>query len=396
MRKGSDASRKTLSKDYIKRVIDYAVDNWNIQILSFTGGEPFLFLDDIVELINHASSRGVKYIRTGTNGFAFCYDPAQHDKFEKRVYTIAEKLSQTNLRNLWISLDSSCPEVHEEMRGFPGLINGIEKAVPILQEYGIYPAANLGINRNIGGRYGMDEINDFNEEKFYERYSKGFSDFCQRVINLGFTMANTCYPMSMDIDDVSYLATSKDRVVSFTREEKAVLFKALFDTLSEYRPKIRIFTPKTSLCALMKFYNNGSKTEYPCRGGIDFFYMDAETGHLYPCGYRVEDDLGEIWDIDLETLREQKPFCVKCDWECFRDPTELYEPLINLYHHPISALIKIFKNEKSRLWLRDVLYFYSCDFFDGRKPPNYQKMRRFTKMFSSNGTCQLPQVNHSS
>jgi MoaA/NifB/PqqE/SkfB family radical SAM enzyme len=379
MRKGSQITRKTLNKDYLKQVIDYAVSEWNLQFLSFTGGEPFLFLDDIIELIDYAGNQGVKYIRTGTNGFIFQYYPTHIGKFEKRVYSIAEKLSQTKLYTLWISLDSSDPNLHEEMRGFQGLIRGIEKALPILEEFGIYPAANLGINRNVGGKYTPDEITNFDKDRFYERYRKGFSDFYQRVIDMGFTISNTCYPMNLEIEEAAYHATSQDHIVSFRAEEKAVLFQALYDTISYYRSKIRIFTPIASIYTLMNFYGNNRAIEYPCRGGIDFFYLDAQNGHVYPCGYRSEDDLGEIWDIDLEALQLQKPKCLKCDWECFRDPTELLEPLIDIYHHPLSSIKKMLADEKMRLWVKDMLYFSACDLFNGRKPPDYDKMKKFIR-----------------
>jgi MoaA/NifB/PqqE/SkfB family radical SAM enzyme len=389
MRKGSEIDRKTLDKDYIKRVIDHAVSEWNIQFLSFTGGEPFLFLDDIIELINHASDQGVKYIRTGTNGFAFRYNSSNAGKFEKRIYSLAEKLSQTKLYTLWISLDSSDPHTHEQMRGFSGLIEGIERTIPILEEFGIYPAANLGINRNVGGRYNPDEVKNFNADKFYQTYRSGFSRFYDQVINMGFTIANTCYPMSVETDEAAYHATSQDYIVSFKREEKATLFRALFDTISEYRPKIRIFTPKVSLYTLMSFYGNNKKIEYPCRGGIDYFYLDARDGHVYPCGYRIEDDLGEIWDIDLDSLRSKKPACVKCDWECFRDPTELVEPIIEIYRNPLSVIKKVFSSKKMQLWMKDILYYYSCDFFNGRKAPNYNRMQRLSRkhVFASNGSA---------
>jgi MoaA/NifB/PqqE/SkfB family radical SAM enzyme len=378
MRKGSKVVRKTLHKDYLKRVIEYAVAEWNLQFLSFTGGEPFLFGDDIIELIHYASNQGVKYIRTGTNGFIFQEHSANAGKFEERVSSLAEKLSQTNLHTLWISLDSSEPNIHEKMRGFPGLVKGIEKALPILAKFGIYPAANLGINRNVGGKYDPHEITNFNKNRFYERYRKGFANFYQRVIDMGFTIANTCYPMNMESSEVVYHATSQDAIVSFRPEEKTILFKALYDTISEYRSKIRIFTPKVSLYTLMNFYGNNREIEFPCRGGLDFFYLNAQDGHIYPCGYRIEDDLGEIWDVDLKSLRLQKPKCVKCDWECFRDPTELLEPLIQIYQHPLSAMRKMITDEKMRLWVKDILYSYACNFFSGRTHPDYGKMKRFS------------------
>jgi MoaA/NifB/PqqE/SkfB family radical SAM enzyme len=375
MRKNSKINRVVLEKDYIKRVIDHAVSKWNIQFLSFTGGEPFLFIDDIIELISYATSMGVKYVRTGTNGFVFQYNPSRADDFERKSRSLIEKLSETRLYTLWISLDSSDSQTHEQMRGFDGLVKGIEKAIRIFEEYGMYPAVNLGLNRNIAGNYSKDEIANFDKEKFYERYRNGISKFYQLAIDMGFTMANTCYPMSMEDGSYSYHATSHNDIVSFRPEEKAVLFKALYDSASEYRSKIRIFTPRSSLRSLIDFYNDGKKIEYPCRGGIDYFYLDAQNGHVFPCGYRVEDDFGEIWDVELNELRESRPNCTKCDWECFRDPTELIQPMIDLYQHPFPDLFGIFTSNKKRLWLKDLLYFYACDFFNLRSKPSYPKMK---------------------
>jgi len=378
MRKSNKIGRTALKKDYVKRVIDHAVSEWNIQFLSFTGGEPFLFADDIIELINYANSMGIKYVRTGTNGFMFRYNPFMPDDFEKKTRSLIERLSETGLYTLWISLDSSDPKTHEQMRGFSGLLKGIEKAIRIFEEYRMYPAVNLGLNRNIAGQYEQDEINSFDKEKFYERYRDGLSRFYQLAINMGFTIANTCYPMSMEDNTYSYHATSNNDIVSFRPEEKAVLFKALYDTVSDYRSKIRIFTPRSSLCSLINFYTNGNKAEYPCRGGIDYFYLDAQNGHVYPCGYRVEDDFGEIWDVNLSDLRKTKPNCTKCDWECFRDPTELIQPMIDLYHRPFPTTYKLLSDSKKKLWLKDLLYFYACDFFNLRSKPDYRKMKLFS------------------
>ena len=375
MRKTNKINRVVLEKDYVKQVIDFAVSKWNIQFLSFTGGEPFLFVDDIIELIKYANSMGIKYVRTGTNGFIFQYNSSRADEFEKRTRSLIEKLSETELYTLWISIDSSDPQTHEQMRGFNGLIKGIEKAIRIFEEYEMYPAVNLGLNRNIAGQYGQDEIISFDKEKFYERYRNGISRFYQLAIDMGFTMANTCYPMSVEDGTFSYHATSHDDIVSFRPEEKAILFKALYDSASSYRQKIRIFTPRSSLRALIDFYNNGNKTEYPCRGGIDYFYLDAQNSHIYPCGYRVEDDFGEIWDFDINKLRKSKPNCTKCDWECFRDPTELSQPIIDLYHKPLQTIYKLYSEDKKKLWLKDILYFYACDFFNLRSKPNYWKMK---------------------
>ena len=147
MRATESFKRSTLDLDTAKKIIDRAASN-GVTALSLTGGEPLLFLDQVAELIRYARNAGITYTRTGTNGFLFM----NHDRpdYEKRVSKIAETLARSGLYTFWISIDSCIPAIHEQMRGLPGVIAGIEKALPILHEHGIYPSANLGINRNIG------------------------------------------------------------------------------------------------------------------------------------------------------------------------------------------------------------------------------------------------------
>src|SRR5574342_77923 len=62
--------RSTLNMEDVKRIIDAAVKR-GIKILQITGGEPFLFFDEIIGLAKYAGNAGIKYILTGTNGFMF-------------------------------------------------------------------------------------------------------------------------------------------------------------------------------------------------------------------------------------------------------------------------------------------------------------------------------------
>ena len=141
--------RHTLVRDDVRRMIDAAARQ-GIDAVSFTGGEPLLVLNDLVDLIRHAGAAGITFIRTGTNGFSF-QSPDKPD-FSDRVHRLAETLAATPLRNFWISIDSADPETHEQMRGFAGVIRGIERAIPIFHAHGLHPSANLGINRNLNGR----------------------------------------------------------------------------------------------------------------------------------------------------------------------------------------------------------------------------------------------------
>lgn len=388
MRVTEKFERSTLECDTIKRIIDSAARK-GVDIVSFTGGEPLMYLDELVELINYAGAAGIKYIRTGTNGFMFRNPSA--DGFEDKVKLLADRLAATPLRNFWISVDSAVPSVHESMRGFPGVCKGMETALPIMHERGLYPAANLGINRNVGGEAtsGLAEFSGGSEEEYLSRfrdaYASAFRSFYEFVIGLGFTIANTCYPMSIENTgeecglDAVYAATAQDNLVSFSDGEKSAIFSALMDTVPRFRSRIRIFSPLSSVYVLSNHYaGTGSKLRcYPCRGGIDYFFINARDGNTYPCGYRGEDDLGKYWDLDIAAISPDQE-CRRCDWECFRDPSELLGPLVDIFNAPGRALRR-FRSDPlyARLWLKDIRYYMACNVFSGRVAPCWRRLERF-------------------
>lgn len=372
MRRTENFERSKLEEAEIRRIIDSAASQ-KIQALSFTGGEPFLYQEQLISLIQYASDLGIPYIRTGTNGFMFTN--TESNNFIDRIERLAEKLAKTRLRNFWISIDSSDPKTHEEMRGLQGVISGIEKALPIFHQYGIYPAANLGINRYTGGK---DKIpfTMTDKEEFYKAFQESFEHFYQFVIDLGFTVVNACYPMSVESTGESqmnavYGATSNNAIITFTKEEKIQMFKALMDTIPKFRNQIRIFTPLVSLYSLIQQFEGKANFSLPCRGGIDFFFIDALDGNTYPCGYRGNENMGKFYDLDVNALKV-KPFCKACDWECFRDPSELIGYVINSVHNPLSYITKRNKDSLYRhLWKEDIKYYEQCDYFDGRKAINF-------------------------
>jgi hypothetical protein len=390
MRATESFGRSKLSGDEIKRILDKAAQN-GVQAISFTGGEPLLYLDELVGYIRHAGTAGIRYIRTGTNGFLF--RDADNPRFASRVHQVAETLANTPLRNFWISLDSAIPAVHESMRGLPGVVAGIEKALPIFHEYGIYPTANLGINRNIAGASRnpssgySQEISETDLLLFYKRFREAFRTYLQFVTDMGFTIVNACYPMSdhderhADSPKAIYAASSRNPVVSFSTREKLQLFRAFQNMIPEFRPKIRLFTPRSALHALQRQYagNSGRAISYPCRGGIDFFFVSCKDAGTYPCGYRGSENLGKYPDFDPGQADPGEE-CYRCDWECFRDPSELLGPLLHGAATPF-VLLKNYLEEPVhfRLWAEDLRYYRACGLFDGRKPPDYERLRCFLK-----------------
>ena len=280
------------------------------------------------------------------------------------------------------------------MRGFAGVVAGIEKALPIFHRVGIYPAVNLGINRNVGGRATRAlRRADFRSESaylasFYRCYRQAFEDFYRRALNLGFTMANTCYPMSIDAPEgeqglnAVYAATTVADIVRFSATEKRMLFKALAGVIRRFRAELRIFSPLCAVDALARQYAPGRTggTTYGCRGGVDFFFVNAADGGTYPCGYRGNDPLGQLWDLNPGRLRpgRDEDACRQCDWECFRDPCELCGPLLEFFAHPRNLLRRAVAQPGAvRTWATDLLYYRACEWFDGRRPPSFDKLKRF-------------------
>ncbi len=383
--------RSTLSMDDIKRILDAALLR-KVQAVSFTGGEPLLHVDALCELITYAGKLGIPYIRTGTNGFMFSR-PERSD-FKYRIEKLADKLALTPIRNFWISIDSYIDTVHEKMRGFKNIIKGIETAMPIFHRYGLYPSANIGINRNIGGnatRLLRNRHKDMTEEAylsaFHTEYKQAFNVFFQFIIDIGFTIVNTCYPMSVSNEEKTsgleavYAATTTSDIVRFGPGEKAVLFKSLLQAVNAYRKKIRIFSPTCSLHMLCSYYQRRKPEPYPCRGGLDFFFVDAKDANTYPCGYRGNDSYGKFWEMGKQRYYLETP-CTRCDWECFRDPSELFGPLVEMLSHPFRLLKRIHSDVPFyKYWLNDLRYYRCCDYFNGRMAPDYRRLTDFRPVF---------------
>ena len=377
--------RKSLLLDDVRRMIDAAARQ-GVQALSFTGGEPLLERADLIALIRHAGAAGIPYIRTGTNGF--CFRSPDKPDFEKRVHQLADELASTPLRNFWISIDSADPETHANMRGFRDVMRGIERALPIFHTRGLYPSANLGINRNMGGPGSIPYLAPtargglgVPEDIFRQCLQNALARFFRFAAEIGFSIANVCYPMSVDGGggpgdlQAVYGATATSSIVAFTDREKALLFDALALSVAEHRSRLRIFTPLCSLLALKRQFNGGQKG-YACRGGRDFFFVDAQKGHTYPCGYRGEEDLG-VFGCEAAPSSSRGGDCHACEWECFRDPSELAGPLLEVAGNPFASLRRLRTDPVLfRRWVGDLRYYRDCDFFDGRRPARLERLKR--------------------
>jgi hypothetical protein len=374
-------ARGDMDADTARRVIDRCVA-LGVSALSFTGGEPFLTGELLVTLLAYAGRAGIEYLRTGTNGYQFSRPDAP--EFTDRVTRLAESLAATPLRNYWISLDSADARSHESNRGLPGMVEGVARALPIFHAHGLFPTANLALNRHMGG----GEPIHGTAQDVYEQSSLALSRFFEAAAEVGFTMANCCYPMS-DADSEKgvravYAATAADARVTFADAEKRALFRAVLDTVPRHRSRLRVFTPMTAVYALWRQYGDPLRLARPCLGGVSFLYVDRH-GDCFPCGYRGSENLGPFWKLDAARLGGEA-HCRACDWECFRDPGELLGPLGDLASGPAGWLRLAASDWRQlRLWLTDLRYFAACGQFDGRRAPDPARLKRF-----SPGRCPGP------
>jgi MoaA/NifB/PqqE/SkfB family radical SAM enzyme len=368
MRKTAAIERFRLDESRIKDILDQCARN-GVEAVSLTGGEPFIRIGEILELLDYGARRGIRYMRSGTNGYMFVREGKAAGT--EGMIRFAKNLAASGIRNFWISLDSADTGTHEAMRGLPGVIAGIRAALPLFHAQGLYPAANLGINRNVAPVPPLAGPDD--ESGFFEAFREGFTAFFSKALELGFTMANVCYPMSSVQAGLAgetaavYGAISGDATVNFSPPELHLVFKALLEVIPLFRDRIRIFTPLSVLYAL-SVENTGLL--FPCLGGCSYFYIDSRDGHIYPCGYRGNENLGGDPAAVIRRGRKLKPSCMKCHWECFRDPSQLFGLARYMIRHPLCCFIKKEIDPRMlRLWFDDIRYYIRCDFFNGRKPP---------------------------
>jgi hypothetical protein len=67
---------------------------------------------------------------------------------------------------------------------------------------------------------------------------------------------------------------------------------------------------------------------------------------------------------------------MKCHWECFRDPSQLFGLARYMIRHPVLCFIKKRIDPRMlKLWFADMGYYIRNDFFNGRKPSRNEPPR---------------------
>jgi AdoMet-dependent heme synthase len=116
-----------------KALIDQIAD-MHIPIFVFTGGDP-LKRKDVFELIRYASGKGVQVAVTPS---------ATPLLTREQIF----KMKEAGVVRLGISLDGSCPEIHDAFRGLPGAFARTIQAIEWAGEAGIPIQVHTTISRH--------------------------------------------------------------------------------------------------------------------------------------------------------------------------------------------------------------------------------------------------------
>jgi hypothetical protein len=166
------------------------------------------------------------------------------------------------------------------------------------------------------------------------------------------------------------------------------MFRAMYDVIPEFRHKLRIFTPRSSLLMMIREYADDDRKAFPCYGGVDYFFVDSRNGHAYPCGFRSEDDLGAYELLDTKGI-DCEPYCDMCDWECFRDPSNQLGAVSNFFRNPLKTALRYFSDRELVVeWWKDLFYYFSCGMFNFKKSPSYRIMNLFKKKRVGDKKCE--------
>ncbi len=199
-RDSSLSSIDELSREDCMRIID-EIASIGTRLLVFSGGEPLL-RDDIYDLVNYASSRGIS-CAIATSGLTVNEN-------------VVKRLVESGLKFVAISLDSTKPNIHDSFRGVRGLWERAINAIKLFTEYGVTVQVNFTLCRlnrddvldmvDLCDRLNVDHLHIFHivptgrASKFYEDLKLDMKDvleICLRAVEYGYNRLNvkpTCVP----------------------------------------------------------------------------------------------------------------------------------------------------------------------------------------------------------
>ena len=279
-----------------------------------TGGEPFLRRDlaEIVKIFhrnNHALNVGIP-----TNG-----------SMTGRVMRSAKAMLEEN-DGLDLHIDVSIdglPELHDEIRGVPGLFDraiGTYQALRELENY--YPKFSTCIQVTVSA---------FNQHQLLELY-----DYLKRYVGVNtvfslLTRGEPRDPAAKDFDISKYEAFHH----ALEEDNKKLMLSGYYKMpFSDVLNAKRIVRPQIIAKTVRE-----NRYQIPCYGGALGAAMFSR-GQVLPCELRWRDVIGNVRDVDYDFMKlwkSPKADELRCDirgnkcfctYECFLTVNILFNPLV--------------------------------------------------------------------
>ena len=279
-----------------------------------TGGEPFLRRDlsEIVKIFhvnNHALNVGIP-----TNGSLTA-------RVLRSVKTMLDENPDLDL-HIDVSIDG-LPELHDEIRGVPGLFNrAIETYHQLRDLEHHYPRFSTCIQVT---------VSSFNQHQLLDLYDYLKHDVGVNTVFSLLTRGEPSDPAAKDIDIEKYEAFHR----AIEEDNKKLMLSGYYKMpFSDVLNAKRIVRPRI----IAKTFRE-NRYQIPCYGGTLGGAMFSK-GQVLPCELRWHDVIGNVRDVDYDfmklwnsskaeelrqDIRRNKCFCT---YECFLTVNILFNPLV--------------------------------------------------------------------
>jgi len=290
-----EAASDELSTEEARRLVDELAD-WGAKFLVLDGGEPLL-RPDFLEIASYASNKG---LMTGIGSNGILIDKA-----------MAERIKNTGVQSIAISIDSVRAEVHDTFRGKKGAFHQAMSGVAACKEVGLPFQFGMVIRKQT-----LSEVPDM-LKLAVESGADGAEFF--DLVEAGRARIG-CRGESLSPEErkrtMEWLAQAQIDCPIIIRVPACPMYPLI---LQEREIKPKYFPPE--LLARIPYYGRG------CAAGMPFGYIRiAPNGEVNPC-MLLQIDLGnirkksiqEIWNESavLRELRsrELKGECGECDYK---------------------------------------------------------------------------------
>lgn len=278
-----------LSTGKMKQLID-SFKELGVSSIGFSGGEPFL-RKDIFELIEHAKTRGLSS-QLSTNGFLLNSD-------------IIASVFESGLDSINISIDSSLPDTHKEIRGVNGGFNRAIEGIRCLVELRKKKSRDLLVTTS--GIVSNENIDNYLE-----------------IVDMVTAMGADCLV-------VEALETDGEPI----SRDKLNNLDTLVDRLVELKSTEGVIENSTDYLEMLKEFYRGNRVLKRCYAPYCFCAVDC-FGNVFPCWQWIQKNksIGNIKDNSLKQIwhspqyskvRKELRNCNACTFHCHTEMNLLYK-----------------------------------------------------------------------